>query len=400
MSSPAALPDHVSLALCEHFAHLTDPRVERRRRHLLLDLVVLTLCALLAGAEGWADIAEYGRRKEGFFRTFLCLPNGIPHADTFRRVLSALCPQQLLEGVQSWVAAVAEDLTGKVIALDGKTLRGAFDAACGRSPFHLVSAWVTESHLLLGQLQVEEKSNEIPAVPKLLDLLEVEGATVTLDAMGCQKPIAAKIIEKKADYVLRLRGNHGTLHHEVETFWTDAQVDGFREVPVAFHQTFDGGEHGRSEVRRVWTTSCVAWMADRPAWKGLRSLILVESERSEGNAAPSFERRLYLSSLPGTDAARAAYVVRAHWGVENGLHWQLDVAFGDDRCRVRTDHGPANLSLLRKLALMMLKRETVICKRGIAIKRKSVGWDDAYLLHVLQAQIAADLNAFALGLMR
>jgi predicted transposase YbfD/YdcC len=303
-------------------------------------------------------------------------------------VLSALDPVAFNGCFVAWAQALSEGSVGKLIAIDGKTARHSFDRATGKKALHLVSAWVEANRLTLGQIATEEKSNEITAIPKLLDMLDVRGATITLDAMGCQKQIADKVIEKGAGYIMGLKGNQGTAHQEVEAFFLDARASGFRDVPHDVHTSMDGSEHGRSEQRRIWSTQELTWFADLPKWRGLQSLIMIETESAVGEAAPSFDRRYYWSShvLP---AAKFAELIRGHWGIENSLHWCLDVAFREDECRIRTDHGAENIALLRKIAMNLAKNEKTN-KRGIQAKRKLAAWDDAYLLKLLHAGLPSD----------
>jgi predicted transposase YbfD/YdcC len=368
-----------ALSLLEGFADLPDPRVKRTQRHPLLDVVVLAILAVIGGAEGWDDIALFGRWKLPWLRRFLPLPAGIPSADTFRRVLAALDPDAFHRAFRTWMQALMGSTGGKVIAIDGKTLRGSFDTALGRSPLHLVNAWATENNLLLGQLATDTKSNEVTAIPALLALLALEGAIVTIDAMGCQKAIARTLVGKGADYVLALKNNHPTLYAEVVAFFDEALAHPSAEHPVFEATTVDGG-HGRIETRRVRSSPSVGWLTASEAWAGLRSLVCVESTRQVGEAT-SVERRYYLSSLEGTDPARMGTLVRAHWGVENGLHWVLDVTFREDACRVRKDHGPQNLSLLRKLALNLYKQEP--SKLSARQKRLQALWRQDDILEVL-----------------
>lgn len=361
----------------------SDPRVERTRLHPLMNIVMIGLLTIICVGEGWDDMEEFGLAKQGWLGTFLDLRNGIPCADTFRRVLSALKPAPFNACFIQWVQALSEGTAGKLIAIDGKTVRHSFDRATGKKALHVVSAWVADNRLTLGQIATEEKSNEITAIPKLLELLDIRGATITVDAMGCQRDIAAKIIDQGADYIMGLKGNQGTAHKEVEAFFTDARANDFRDTEHSFHETVDGSEHGRLEVRRVWSSQDVNWFTDLPKWKGLRSIIMIESERTVGNAETSIERRYYWSSH-ALDAKDLGAMIRGHWGIENSLHWGLDVGFREDESRVRTDHGDENLALLRKIAMNLAKNERSN-KRGIQAKRKLAAWDDNYLLKLLKA---------------
>jgi predicted transposase YbfD/YdcC len=272
---------------------------------------------------------------------------------------------------------------GKLIPIDGKTIRHSFDRATGKKSLHVVSAWIANNQLTLGQVATAEKSNEITAIPKLLELLDIRGATVTVDAMGCQREIAEKIVDGGADYIMGLKGNQGNAHKAVEEFFTAAAVDGFRDVDHSFHETVDGAEHGRIEVRRVWSTQDIEWFADLPKWKGLRSIIMVESERTVGAAEPTTERRYYWSSH-AVGAEIFAPMIRGHWSIECGLHWCLDMAFREDESRIRTNHGPENVALLRKIAINLAKSERSH-KAGVLGKRKLAGWSDDYLLKLLRA---------------
>lgn len=370
------------LGIFAFFEEVPEPRVERTRRHPLPNILIIALLAMICVGEGWEDMEEFGRAKRKWLETFLDLPHGIPSADTFRRVLSAIDPKAFGACFTAWVQALSEGTSGKLIAIDGKTVRRSFNRATGRKALHVVSAWIAENRVTLGQLATEEKSNEIKAIPGLLEMLDIRGATVSVDAMGCQKAIAAKVVEQGADYVMGLKGNQGTAHKEVAEFFTDARSNDFRGVEHTFHETVDGSEHGRMEVRRVWASQDLEWFAELPKWKGLRSIIMIESERTVGTET-SIEHRYYWTSHD-LHAEKLAAMIRGHWGIENQLHWCLDVGFREDESRVRTDHGPENLALLRKVAMNLAKSERSH-KRGIQAKRKLACWDDAYLLKLLQA---------------
>ena len=367
------------LSLTHHFADLTDPRVERTRLHNLLDIVAIALCAVIAGAETWEDIEEFGKAKYAWLKTFLALPNGIPSHDTFARVFARLDPDQFQRGFLDWIAALQEATERRVVAIDGKTQRRSFDRAKAKSALHLVHAWATANDLLLGQVAVDEKSNEITAIPELLRMLELSGAIVTIDALGCQKEIARTIREGGADYVLALKGNHEHLHEQVKSYWEEAYRRGFRCGDVSYHRQWNEG-HGRFEARRCWVTSDLSWLAGREEWEDLRSVVFIESERFIGESL-SVEQRYYLSSLPA-DAKLHNETVRSHWGVENSLHWVLEVTFNEDRSRIRKENAPENFGLLRRLALCLLKRESS-SKRSIKGKRLRASWDENYLLQVL-----------------
>lgn len=376
-----ASPHPLSARVMDHFQSIPDYRVNRRRRHELIDILVITICAIICGADEWTEVEEYGNAKIEWLKTFLKLPNGIPSHDTFGRVFARLNPDALQKAFLSWVNAVETITAGQLVALDGKTLRRTFDKASKKVAIHMVSAWACQDHLVLGQVQVQDKSNEITAIPKLLEVLDLQGCTVTLDAMGCQKEIAAKIIDQQADYVLSLKGNQGTLKEDVELFFQDAQQRHFQKVPHQYLQTTDG-EHGRIEVRRYYTVSDVSRLEGLAAWKGLSSLGMVEATR-EIDGSLSREVRYFISSLDG-DVHRFAHAVRGHWGIENSLHWTLDVAFREDDSRIRQGHASANLAVLHHIALNLLKQEKSL-KRGVKCRRHKAGRHDDYLLMVLCA---------------
>ena len=367
---------HSELNLISHFQDLPDPRVARTREHRLLDLLVIAVCTLLCGGEGFNDMEDFGRAKEEWLKTFLELPSGIPSHDTFNRLFQALDPQSFLECFVRWTQSLRAAVSEEIVALDGKALRRALQAG-GTAPV-LVSAWARENGLVLGQLKVSAKSNEITAVPELLRALELAGCIVTLDAMGCQRNIAKEIQEADAEYVLALKGNQGTVHQEVRSYLDDAITRGSKELVRV--ETVEK-DHGRLETRRYWQSDALHWFADRAKWEGLQSVGVVEAVRQAGAQPATRERRYYLSSL-GLDAARFARAVRGHWSVENQCHWMLDVNLGEDQSRVRTGHAAENLGTLRRLALNLLQREKTK-KRGIKGKQKNAGWDHSYLLTLL-----------------
>jgi len=363
----------------EHFKRLDDPRKKRGRRHLLLDLFLIALCAVLCGADNWRAVSTFGKAKRKWFKTFLQLPYGIPSHYTFDRVFAALSPESLDRCFAEWIQALSQ--SGKrLVAIDGKTLRRSFDRTGGKAAIHMVSAWASANELVLGQLATEAKSNEIKAIPKLLDLLDLKGATVTIDAMGNQRKIARKIVDRGGDYVLSLKDNQPRFREEVQLFLDRIIESGGKDAALDTHEETDGG-HGRVEIRRAWVTSAVDWFEDRRHWLGLKSFAAVECERS-ANGKTSVERRYFISSLDGTSAKLLAEAVRSHWGIENKLHWLLDVAFHEDDCRVRRGYGAENFSRLRRISLNLLKRETTE-KLGIANKRLLAGWDHDYLLKLL-----------------
>lgn len=372
-------------SLLECLEQLPDPRIHRTQEHRLIDILVIGICTLLCGGEGFNDMEDFGKAKKDWLKTFLELPNGIPSHDTFNRVFAALNPTLFMDCFLQWTQGLRIATDKEIVAMDGKALRRALNK--GQPLPYIVSAWAVENGLVLGQVKVAEKSNEITAVPELLRALELAGCIVTLDAMGCQKKIAKEIIESDADYVLALKGNHETVHEEVKSYLDDAIAQmkvtpsaiSPHSSPLTFHQTVEK-DHGRIETRRYWQSQTLDWFADLSKWEGLRSVGVVESVRNI-NGQITTERRYYLSSLP-QDVFCFARAVRSHWGVENNVHWHMDVSFGEDQSRARTGFAAENLATLRRLALNMLKREKTK-KRGIRGKQKNAGWDHTYLLRLL-----------------
>ncbi len=373
-----AVTDDRSIRHC--FADVPDPRREHLRRHNLWDLIALTICAVVAGADTWVEVQQYGERKADWLRQYLELPNGIPSHDTLGRVFARLDPQAFQQGFLTWVNALVEATAGRLIPIDGKTLRRSYDTAGGKGALHLVSAWAAANHLVLGQVAVDQKSNEITAIPTLLELLDLHGALITIDAMGCQKAIAAQVVAGGGDYVLALKDNHELLHAAVQEHFRTGLEDDFAGQEHRYYRTAED-DHGRHETRHYHLIPVPPALAGQhPGWDGLRTLGMVYSERQVGAGAVQDETRFFLSSLP-LRVKRFARAVRGHWGIES-LHWTLDVSFREDDSRLRKDHGPENLALVRRLAASLLKQDGTAAG-GIACKRKQAGWDNDYLLEVL-----------------
>lgn len=381
-------------SLSTHFGSLPDPRVERTKAHLLIDILTIGLCAVLCGGAGWTDMATFGQAREPWLRTFLALPHGIPSHDTFGRVFAALDPDAFGAAFAAWARAVAPPTADAVVAIDGKTLRRSHDRAKGKAALHLVSAWADASGLVLGQVAVDDKSNEITAIPALRQLLDVRGCTVTIDALGCQTAIARQIVAQGGDYVLALKDNHPTLHDDVRASFAAARATGFADLAPAHHSAVKTVEkdHGRLELRRAWVISdpaLLAYLDEAGRWAGLRGIGLVEAARRIGGQR-SVEVRHFLLSQP-LDAATFAGVVRRHWGIENRLHWVLDVTCNEDASRVRAGHAAQNLAALRHPALNLLRRDTPR-KGSIATKRFRAALDQDYLAALLAAASTPDAD--------
>jgi predicted transposase YbfD/YdcC len=373
---------HTSVSLLHHFADLDDPRTDHTKLHSLLDIIALTLCAVISGCEYWTDVEAYGDEKFDWLATFLDLSNGIPSHDTLGRVFSMMDSAAFQKCFLNWMHAVVGASNGKLIAIDGKTLRRSFDTAKGKSAIHLVSAWASENHLLLGQQAVADKSNEITAIPALLQLLDLHGALVTIDAMGCQKRITEEIVAGGADYVLAVKDNQPTLHEDVQRVFMDGLENDFKGLPHRYHHTHEEA-HGRTEERHYHIIDVPEELARKHAqFVGMRTLGMVFSQRQVGNGPEAVETRFYISSM-GLKVKAFAEAVRGHWSIENNLHWVLDVVFQEDASRLRKDHGPENLGLVRRIALSLLKKATMRKKVGIACKRKKAGWNNDFLVAVL-----------------
>jgi predicted transposase YbfD/YdcC len=379
---------HPKLSLIEHFKTLRDPRIDRTKDHDLIDVLIIGVCCLLCAGESFNDMEDFGKAKYDWFKTFLRLRHGIPSHDTFNRVFQALDPKQFLQCFLKWTQSLRQAVAQEIVALDGKALRRALDKE--QNPKYVVSAWAESNNLVLGQLKVEDKSNEISALPELLRVLELAGCIVTIDAMGCQKKIAKEIIEADADYVLALKGNQEKVHQEIKTFLDSTLAEQKKkrpagalipkEVAALQHCQTVEKDHGRMETRRYYQSDYLDWFADKAKWEGLRSVGLVESVRELGGKV-TVERRYYLCSLK-LDVATFARAVRGHWAVENKLHWVMDVCFREDQSRARQGYAAENLATLRRLALNLLKRENTK-KRGIRGKQLNASWDHAYLLKLL-----------------
>ena len=378
----AVKPPPAVASLSEHFSTLSDPREADLVEHKLLDIITIAVCGVICGADSWVEVEVFGKARQNWLQGFLELPNGIPSHDTFGRVFSRLSAPQLQRCFASWIEGVFTVTAGQVIAVDGKTLRRSYDRRSGKAAIHMVSAWAQANRLVLGQVKTEAKSNEITAIPELLKLLEVKGCIVTIDAMGCQRAIAAQIIERGGDYVLALKGNQGGLYDDVQQFFDYAHARQFASLAHRYHETLDA-DHGRVEIRRYWTVDELGWLADKAKWKGLNLIGMVEAERHVGEQV-SVERRYYIASI-GNEAVRFAHAVRGHWGIENQLHWSLDVAFNEDACRVRQGEAAENFAVLRHIALSLLRQEKT-AKVGIKAKRLKAALNPNYLNKVLNVK--------------
>jgi len=366
-------------AIAEHFSELEDPRWHNKR-HKLLDIVVIAICAVICGADSWEDIELFGQSKEEWLKGFLELPHGIPSHDTFRRVFAVLDTEQFQICFVEWIQAVDRLTEGQIVAADGKTLRRSHNRSEGKKALQMVSAWASTNSIVLGQRKVDDESNEITAVPELLDILEIAGCIVTLDAIHCQRETAETIIEKEADYVLPVKENQPRLLEALQGLFDDPAE--MRWVECDHHRTVDKG-HGRMEVRECWSTSApdyLNYIATLAEWPGLRSIAIVQAERRLGDET-TVKRRYFISSLK-SDAKLLLHAVRTHWEIENKVHWVLDIGFREDDCRIRAGNGAENFAVLRHIALNLLRQEKT-SKGSLKGRRKKAGWDNDYLLKVL-----------------
>jgi predicted transposase YbfD/YdcC len=361
----------------KYFAELKDPRVERTREHLLEEILLIAIAAILSGANGWNEVENYGKAKHEWLSGFLRLPSGIPSHDTFNRVFAALAPEELEKGFAAWVSSIARLTAGEVVAIDGKTLRGTRTTA-GKAMVHMVSAWANSNNLVLGQRKVDDKSNEITAIPKLLKALELSGAVVTIDAIGCQKSIASQIVEQRADYILAVKENQPSLLADIKDSFQMLAAD-------AVDEEIDCG-HGRVERRTCSVIEDLSLLDAPGEWASLQGLVRIEAERyHKATGKSEREIRYYITSLK-PDAKRLNAAIRQHWGIENKLHWVLDVGFGEDLSRKRAGHAAQNYSILTRIALNLLKQDKT-CKLGIHGKRLQAAWDHDYLLKLLGVRI-------------
>ncbi|MBV8522252.1 MAG: ISAs1 family transposase [Acetobacteraceae bacterium] len=374
-----------TVVFLRYFRDLPDPRQAGKVTYPLEEVLLLCLLAVLAGAETFVEIARFGEKKLDFLRRFKPFRDGTPAHDHLGDILAALDAEAFQRCFVAWVAALTGVPSG-VIAIDGKTVRRSHHKKNGKAAIHMVSAFAARQRLVLGQVKVADKSNEIVAIPKLLDLLAIEGAIVTIDAMGCQRDIAQKIVDKEADYVLSLKGNQGTLREDVELFVAEQKAKGFKDTTISQDQTVDG-DHGRIETRTTTVIHDVGWLQRRHDWPGLKAVVMVESTREIPGSSPGTDRieretRFYITSL----LLLAQYlgpIIRSHWAVENSLHWVMDMIFRDDECRVRTDHAPANFTTLKHMALNLMRRAPG--KDSIRVRRKIAAWDDEFLKSLIAA---------------
>jgi len=376
--------DMTTASILEYFASVPDPRVARSQLHPLTSVLVLSLCAVLCGANSFVGIACFGNAREAWLRTFLDLPNGIPSHDTLGRIFAMLDPKGLEKAFREWVTAIATLTEGEIVAIDGKTLRRSFREAGSSAFVHMVSAWAAGNQMVLGQVSTDEKSNEITAIPRLLELLQLKGGLVTIDAMGCQKAIAKTIVEAKADYMLAVKDNQPTLASTVAGIFEEALRDPHF---AAAHDETNDKAHGRIEVRRCWTLNVDAECGMAfGEWEGVRGIVRVESQRTVAGKT-SVERRDYITSRSDFSPKSALAASRSHWAIENKLHWVLDVAFREDECRVRAGNAAENFAVIRHVAVNLIKRTRSGHKKtdslGVYNKRLLASWDDAYLLRVL-----------------
>lgn len=364
------------------FSKLQDPRVQGRTYYPLIEIVFLCVCAIVSGSEGWEAIEDFGHAKLAWLRNYFPYENGIPVHDTIARVIAALSPKSFQSCFIEWVQLVAELTDGEVIAIDGKRSRGSYDKRSRKDALHMVSAWACGNNVVLGQEKTTDKSNEITAIPALLELLTLKGCIVTIDAMGCQKEIAEKIIESEADYVLALKGNHGQLHEAIQDFFEVSLTDDFKNVTYDHHDETDAG-HGRIEERDCYTVVVPDYLKPlTEQWKNLNTLICVESKRHI-NGSPETERRYFISSLK-SNAKQCASAIRQHWKIENSLHWVLDVTFKEDASRIRRDNAANNFTVLRHMALNLLKKKKDPIKMSIPRKRRKASYYDEYRSEVLK----------------
>mgnify|MGYP006292119217 FL=1 len=376
----------VAATITDYFAEVEDPRIDRTKDHELLDILVIAICGVICGGDGWAGIETFGNAKLDWLETFLDLPNGIPSHDTFGRVFARLDPESLQRCFIKWVKAVQEVTDGQVIAIDGKCLRHSFDTWTAKSAIHMVSAWASQNHMVLGQRKVDDKSNEITAIPALLELLEISNCIVTIDAIGCQKDIAENIVDQGAEYMLAVKANQPHLYEDIQKLFLWADNIEFAHISHDIYREVDKG-HGRIEIRECWTISdpdYLAMIANHTEWKGLQTVIRVRAKRLM-DIETKEETRYYISTLSEETpqlAQKAARAVRGHWSIENELHWVLDIAFQEDDSRIRQGHAAENMAVLRHIALNLLKRETSH-QIGIKNKRLTAGWNNEYLEKVL-----------------
>lgn len=363
--------------LTRHFLTITDPRIERQKAHLLIDIIMIAICATIAGCEGWVEIADYGQAKQKWLRTFLKLPNGIPSHDTFGRVFSLLNPKQFQESFAIWIRSVVKITKGQVIAIDGKTNRRTFGE--NTKPLHLVSAFATANGVAIGQVATDKKSNEITAIPELLKLLDIKGCLITTDAMGCQSDIAADVVNRGGDYLLAVKGNQGLLYRSIKSCFADKESERLTSVT-------ENTDHGRIEKRvcEVMSgNSIVSRLDHKNNWFELNTIVKVSATRtSKTTGVVGEQTRYYICSLKNPSAERIQAAVRAHWGIENSLHWVLDMAMREDESRIRTDHAPANMAVLRHIALNIIRSDKTR-KVGIKISQHKAGWDDTYMGRLL-----------------